>query len=62
MAICGVLSGSEGWEDIEEFGHSKADWLKQFLELPNGLPSHDTFRRYLVCWMRQPFKSTLWAG
>jgi predicted transposase YbfD/YdcC len=45
IAICGVLSGSEGWEDIEEFGHSKQDWLKQFLELPNGIPSHDTFRR-----------------
>lgn len=44
-AICGVLSGSEGWEDIEEFGHSKLEWLQQFLELPNGIPSHDTFRR-----------------
>src|SRR3954466_14199487 len=45
IAICGVLSGSEGWEDIEEFGHSKQDWLKQFLELQHGIPSHDTFRR-----------------
>jgi predicted transposase YbfD/YdcC len=45
IAICAVLSGAEGWEDIEEFGQSKAGWLKQFLTLENGIPSHDTFRR-----------------
>ncbi len=45
IAICGVLCGAEGWEDIEEFGQSKAGWLRQFLELPCGIPSHDTFRR-----------------
>ncbi len=45
IAICAVLSGAEGWEDIEEFGQSKEPWLRQFLELDNGIPSHDTFRR-----------------
>jgi predicted transposase YbfD/YdcC len=45
IAICGVLCGAEGWEDIEEFGESKAAWLSQFLEMPCGIPSHDTFRR-----------------
>jgi predicted transposase YbfD/YdcC len=45
IAICAVLSGAEGWEDIEEFGQSKERWLRQFLELANGIPSHDTFRR-----------------
>ncbi len=45
IAICAVLSGAEGWEDIEEFGQSKAAWLRQFLDLENGIPSHDTFRR-----------------
>jgi len=40
-----VLCGAEGWEDIEEFGQSKERWLRQFLELPCGIPSHDTFRR-----------------
>jgi predicted transposase YbfD/YdcC len=45
IAICAVLSGAEGWEDIEEFGQSKEGWLRQFLELANGIPSHDTFRR-----------------
>jgi hypothetical protein len=45
IGICGVLCGAEGWEDIEEFGQNKAAWLKQFLELKHGIPSHDTFRR-----------------
>ncbi len=45
IAMCGVLCGAEGWEDIEEFGQNKAAWLKQFLELKHGIPSHDTFRR-----------------
>jgi len=45
IAICAVLCGAEGWEDIEEFGESKESWLRQFLELECGIPSHDTFRR-----------------
>jgi len=34
-----------GWEAIETFGQSKQEWLEQFLDLPNGIPSHDTFAR-----------------
>lgn len=45
IAICGVICGAEGWTDIENFGNSKLPWLKTFLELPNGIPSHDTFGR-----------------
>ena len=45
IAICAVLCGAEGWEEIEAFGRSKEGWLRQFLDLPNGIPSHDTFRR-----------------
>jgi len=45
IAICGVICGAEGWVDIELFGKSKLPWLKTFLELPNGIPSHDTFGR-----------------
>jgi len=45
IAICGVICGAEGWTDIELFGKSKLTWLKTFLELPNGIPSHDTFGR-----------------
>jgi predicted transposase YbfD/YdcC len=43
IAICAVVAGAETWTDIETFGRSKRDWLKQFLELENGIPSHDTF-------------------
>jgi predicted transposase YbfD/YdcC len=45
IAILGVLCGADGWVDIESFGKSKESWLKTFLELPNGIPSHDTFGR-----------------
>jgi predicted transposase YbfD/YdcC len=45
IAICAVLCGAEGWEDIAKYGRAKQDWLQTFLRLPNGIPSHDTFRR-----------------
>lgn len=45
LTICAVVCGAEGWEDIEAYGRSKLDWLKTFLELPNGIPSHDTISR-----------------
>jgi predicted transposase YbfD/YdcC len=45
IAICAVICGADSWEDIEDFGHSKEDWLRTILKLPNGIPSHDTFRR-----------------
>lgn len=48
IAICAVICGAEGWVDIELFGKCKLAWLKTFLELPNGIPSHDTFGR--VFW------------
>ena len=45
IAICAVVAGADSWDDIEDFGNAKHDWLKTFLDLPNGIPSHDTFRR-----------------
>ena len=45
IAICGVISGADGWTDIEDFGKSKWDWFSRFLDLKNGIPSHDTFGR-----------------
>ena len=45
VAICAVLCGADGWVAIEEFGKAKYAWLKGFLVLPNGIPSHDTFGR-----------------
>jgi predicted transposase YbfD/YdcC len=45
IAIAAVLSGAESWNDIEDYGEAKLDWLKTFLKLPGGVPSHDTFNR-----------------
>lgn len=45
LAICAVIGGAEGWEEIEDFGKDKHEWLKKFLRLPNGIPSHDTISR-----------------
>jgi predicted transposase YbfD/YdcC len=44
---CAVLSGAEGFNEIASFGEAKCAWFKTFLELPNGIPSHDTFNRVL---------------
>jgi predicted transposase YbfD/YdcC len=45
ITICAVICGADGWKDIELYGQCKYKWLKKFLELPNGIPSHDTFAR-----------------
>ena len=45
IAILAVSGGAEGWEDIENYGIVKQQWLSEFLELPHGIPSDDTFRR-----------------
>jgi len=42
ITLCGLLSGVEDWVGLETFGQEKQEWLKQFLALPNGIPSHDT--------------------
>lgn len=45
IAICAIIAGADSWEDVAEFGRAKIEWFKKFLELPNGIPSHDTFNR-----------------
>jgi predicted transposase YbfD/YdcC len=47
IAVCAVLSGAESYPAIEDFGSEREGWLSQFLELPAGIPSHDTFHRVL---------------
>lgn len=42
IVLCAVLSGIEDWVGMEEFAKEKEDWLHEFLELPGGIPSHDT--------------------
>lgn len=45
LTICAVICGAETWVEVEAYGRSKRDWLKTFLSLPNGIPSHDTISR-----------------
>jgi DDE_Tnp_1-associated len=45
IAVCAAICGADGFTDMEEFGIAKENWLRQFLELPAGIPSHDTFGR-----------------
>jgi predicted transposase YbfD/YdcC len=45
IALCGFLAGCETWVDVALFGVAKREWLEEFLELPHGVPSHDTFGR-----------------
>jgi predicted transposase YbfD/YdcC len=45
IAICAVVCGADGWVEVAEFGESKQEWFSQFLKLPSGIPSHDTFGR-----------------
>jgi len=48
MAVCGTICGADNWEEIAEFGESKREWFATFLELENGIPSPDTFRRVFI--------------
>jgi predicted transposase YbfD/YdcC len=45
MAVCAVICGADSWVDIAGYGRAKHKWLKTFLALPHGIPSHDTFSR-----------------
>lgn len=56
IAICAVICGADSWVAIETYGCAKYDWLKNFLELPNGIPSHDTFARVFALVNPQQFQ------
>lgn len=45
LALCAVMSGAEGWDDIEDWGRARESWLRCYLKLRNGIPGHDTIRR-----------------
>jgi predicted transposase YbfD/YdcC len=57
IAICGTISGADSYVELEEYGLAKYKWLKTFLELPNGIPSHDTFARVFARINPQEFQS-----
>src|SRR3954465_11861236 len=65
IAVCAVIACAESWDDIALlYGRSKLNWLRTFLELPNGIPSHDTFRRVFMLIDPETFEAgfTAWAG
>ncbi|MCL2083403.1 MAG: transposase family protein, partial [Oscillospiraceae bacterium] len=45
IGLCSVICYGQDFEDMEDFRKDREDWLREFLELPNGIPGHDTFRR-----------------
>ena len=51
LAISAVLSGAQGWEDIEDFGHLKLDWLRKYRDFEAGIPKHDTIAR-VICRLK----------
>jgi predicted transposase YbfD/YdcC len=61
IALCTLLSGGEGFQDMELFGKSKRAWLQTFLALPHGIPSHDTFGRVFARLNPQRFQECFLA-
>jgi predicted transposase YbfD/YdcC len=61
IAILAVMCGAEDWTDIETFGQRRIEWLRTFLSLPNGIPSHDTFRRIFGMLDRKQFSTCLFT-
>ena len=63
IGVCGAICGADNWVAIAEFGHAKSDWLKTFLALPNGIPSHDTFGRVFARLSPEHFQDcfTAWV-
>ncbi len=58
IAICGVICGADDWVMIEYFGNAKREWFETFLELPHGIPSHDTFGKVFALIDPKEFQSS----
>lgn len=57
ITISAVICGADTWNDIEAYGDSKQEWLSGYLELPNGIPRHDTFNRFFSALDSKAFES-----
>ena len=57
IAICAVICGANDWEAVAEYGRDNEAWLGTFLELPHGIPSHDTFWRVFRALKPEPFQA-----
>jgi predicted transposase YbfD/YdcC len=55
IALCATICGADNWVDVEKFGDAKEEWFGRFLELPHGIPSHDTFGRVFAKLDTQEF-------
>ena len=64
LAVCGVIAGAGGWVEVEMFANSRLAWFKSFLDLPGGVPSHDTFGRVFAALDPDAFERcfTAWAS
>lgn len=64
LAVCGVIAGAGGWVEVEMFANSRLAWFKSFLDLPDGVPSHDTFGRVFAALDPGAFERcfTAWAS
>jgi hypothetical protein len=59
LAVTATLAGADGPSDIEQFGKEKIDWLRRFVELPGGIPSHDTIGRIFAILKPDQFQRAL---
>ena len=59
LTLCAVIGGMENWEFIEEWGNAKLDWLRQFVALENGIPSHGTLRHVFAALDSAQFEACL---
>ena len=64
IALCAILAGADNWEDVAEFGKARLAWFQTILELPNGIPSHDTFTRVFARLDPEEFRASFlsWRG
>ncbi len=70
IAVSAVICGADSWVYVEMFGKSKEEWFRTFLDLPNGIPPHDTFAfagvgssvRCSPGWTRSSSSSVSWSG
>ena len=62
IAIAAIFSGANGWNEIENYGKAKREWLSSFLRLPGGIPSHDAFNRVFATLAPEELERVLRHG